>query len=98
MFTFRCHGNHHFATTHPIKTILSFGNVEWTPCHEDHVSSQDTAGNTTHRARDTSALCASEKVCTQPWVAKTSEKVKPMADSSTRSGMSPWLTSHPPKP
>ena len=45
-----------------------------------------------HLLRDTMARRASENVCTQPCVAKTSEKVKPTADSSTLRGMSPLLT------
>ena len=45
-----------------------------------------------HLLRDTMARRASEKVCTQPCVAKTSEKVKPTAESSTLRGMNPLLT------
>ena len=41
---------------------------------------------------------ASARVCTTPCVAKTREKVKPMADSSTRTGMRPCRTSQPPTP
>jgi hypothetical protein len=33
-----------------------------------------------------------------PWVAKVRLKVKPMAEASTRKGMSPLLTSQPPRP
>ena len=36
------------------------------------------------------------RTSTTPWEANTKEKVKPMADSSTRSGMRPALTSQPP--
>lgn len=49
-----------------------------------------------HLERETAARCRSEKLCTQPCVAKTREKVKPMAESSTRMGMAPRATSHPP--
>ncbi len=54
-----------------------------------------------HAARlesETEARCRSEKVCTQPCVANTSEKVKPMADSSTRMGSARAATSQPPRP
>jgi hypothetical protein len=57
-----------------------------------------SGGRRAHRRTQTAARRASENVCTQPCVAKTSEKVKPIALSSTRMGTRPTDTSQPPRP